>query len=536
MSLPTSIDVLIVGAGPTGVTLGNLLGRYGVSALIIDKAADVLTHPRAIALDNEALRILQMAGLSEDAFARVAIPCVRMHSPYFGEFAHFKTTGCLDGHPKLVTFFQPELEHALRRQMQAYSQIVLAQQTELVSFSETRSGIDAELKTADGNRHVVNARYLIGADGASSRVRELLELGFQGATYIEDWLIIDASKTAKPMDHIEFICDPKRPTPHMPAPAGRERWEFMLQPGETREQMLQPEKIRQLLTPWAKPDEVSIERNAVYRFHARVVSKFQKGRAFLIGDAAHITPPFVGQGLCAGLRDAANLGWKLAWVIHGRAAPQILDTYDTERRQHAADMIALATLMGKLIMPSNAIKAFFTHALVRLLRSLPIIGAWIDDLKIKPENRFHDGLLVKGKSTSALVRGSHFPQALLRHADGAYAWSDDALGDHLSLVGFGIDPATLLTADQLARWQAVGGRCFQLCYRGQALCRSVGANVWEDINGEMLPSLAPIGWLAVVRPDHSIITDGPSVDAAMLIDASIDLLSAPKTPPTAVTD
>ena len=290
------------------------------------------------------------------------------------------------------------------------------------------------MQSADGSRHTVSTRYLIGADGASSRVRELLGLGFQGSTYIEDWLIIDASKTAKPMDHIEFICDPKRPTPHMPAPDGRERWEFMLQPGETREQMLQPEKIRELLTPWAKADEVSIERSAVYRFHARVVSKFQKGRAFLIGDAAHITPPFVGQGLCAGLRDAANLGWKLAWVIQGRAAPQILDTYDMERRQHAADMIGLATLMGKLIMPSNAVKAFFTHGLVRLLRTLPVIGAWIDDLTMKPENRFHQGLMVAGKNATALVRGSHFPQAMLRHADGTFAWSDDALGDHLGGV------------------------------------------------------------------------------------------------------
>lgn len=527
MSLPVSIDVLIVGAGPVGVTLGNLLGRYGVSALIIDKASGILAHPRAIALDNEALRILQMAGLGEDAFARVAIPVVKMHSPYFGEFARFKTTGCLDGHPKLVTFFQPELEHALRRQMQSYPQIALAQQTELVSFTESTSGIDVELQCPDGSRHMVNTRYLIGADGASSRVRELLELGFQGSTYIEDWLIIDASKTAKPMDHIEFNCDPKRPTPHMPAPDGRERWEFMLQPGESREQMLQTEKIRELLAPWARPDEVIIERSAVYRFHARVVSKFQKGRAFLIGDAAHITPPFVGQGLCAGLRDAANLGWKLAWVINSRAAPQILDTYDLERRQHAADMIGLATLMGKLIMPSNAVKAFLTHGLVRMLRSLPVIGAWIDDLKMKPENRFKQGLMVPGEKTTALVRGSHFPQALLRHADGTFAWSDDVLGDHLSLVGFGIDPATLLSADDMSRWHALGGHCIQLCYRGQALNRSVGKHVWEDINGEMLPGLAPTGWLAVVRPDHSIITDGPSSEAAHLIEASIKLLCSP---------
>jgi len=146
---------------------------------------------------------------------------------------------------------------------------------------------------------------------------------------------------------------------------------------------------------------------------------------------------------------------------------------------------------------------------------------------MKPENRFHQGLMVAGKNATALVRGSHFPQALLRHGDGTYALSDDALGDHLSLVGFGIDPATLLSADDLARWQGVGGRCVQLCYRGQALYRSIGTHVWEDINGEMLPKLAPLDWLVVVRPDHSIITDGPSNEAAQLIAASRSLLAPP---------
>ena len=527
MEIPARTDVLIVGAGPVGVTLANLLGRYGVSDMVVDKAADVLTHPRAIALDNEALRILQMAGLGEDAFARVAIPQVRMRSPYVGEFARFNTTGCLDGHPKLANFFQPDLEHALRRELQHHSQVSLLPQTELLSFSETDTGVDAELQFADGQRRVVSTNYLIGADGASSKVRELLGLGFQGSTYIEDWLIVDARQSQKPIDHIEFICDPKRPTPHMPAPDGRERWEFMLQAGETREQMLNPDKIRELLSPWAAEGEVVIERSAIYRFHARVVERFQKGRVFLVGDAAHITPPFVGQGLCAGLRDAANLGWKLAWVVKGRAAPAILDSYDLERRPHAADMIRLATRMGKLIMPSGALTAIFCHGLVRLLRFIPAIKHWIDELKFKPQNRFHQGFFVAGSSVGnsagALQRGSNFPQAMLRHADGRQLWSDDVLGESLTLVGFGVDPHSLLDAASMERWSAAGGDCLQVCYRGQALHRGDGANVWEDISGAFLPAVASNGWLAVVRPERTLINDGPASSAAQLIAETLSL-------------
>lgn len=526
MEVPARNEVLIVGAGPVGVTLANLLGRYGISAVVIDKAADVLTHPRAIALDNEALRILQMAGLSEDAFARVAIPQVRMRSPYVGEFARFNTTGCLDGHPKLANFFQPDLEHALRRELTCHSQIMLMPQTELIGFHETDTGIAAELQFADGQRRTVSTNYLIGADGASSKVRELLRLGFQGSTYTEDWLIVDARQSQKPIDHIEFICDPKRPTPHMPAPDGRERWEFMLQSGETREQMLNPDKIRELLAPWAAADEVTIERSAIYRFHARVVERFQKGRVFLVGDAAHITPPFVGQGLCAGLRDAANLGWKLAWVLKCRAAPSILESYDTERRPHAADMIQLATRMGKLIMPSSKLNAIFIHGLLRLLRVVPAIKRWIDELKFKPQNRFHQGLFVAGPSASALQRGSNFPQALLRHGDGRQLWSDDVLGEQLTLVGFGVDPHSLVDVASLENWKAAGGHCIQICYRGQTLHRGIGTNVWEDVSGAFMPAVAADGWLALVRPDRTLISEGSASVAGKLIAETLALLGA----------
>lgn len=506
-SLPETVDVLVIGYGPVGAALAALLGRYGVQTLVVDKVQDVVLMPRAIALDNEALRILQMAGLDETSFERISIPEVRMHSPYLGQFGQVNTSGSIDGHPKLVTFYQPDLEHALRRQAQAHACISFQSGYELVDLEQADNGVSAILKDATGGLRQVTARYLVGADGASSKVRSLIGQDFQGQTYAEDWLIVDAARRGKAaIDHVEFICDPLRPTPHMPAPGGRERWEFMLQPGETREEMESPEKIAELLAPWIAPEDLEIERKAVYRFHARCCDKFSEGRVFLVGDAAHITPPFVGQGLVAGLRDAANLGWKLAWVVHGQAAPELLDSYDRERRPHARKMIGLARYMGHLVMPRNAATAMAIHGAMRMARLLPPARRLLEDLEIKPANRFSDGFFLKGRTRSGLRRGGQLPQDLVRQGD-RIRLSDDVLGDHLTLLGFGVDPRQLLDEVTRSRWEALNGRFLQVGLRGQ---RATSETTYiEDMSDTLIPGV-PRGWLAAVRPDRVIMHDGPA--------------------------
>ncbi|MDH6147657.1 2-polyprenyl-6-methoxyphenol hydroxylase-like FAD-dependent oxidoreductase [Paraburkholderia sp. WSM4179] len=216
-----------------------------------------------------------------------------------------------------------------------------------------------------GRRHAVRAPYLVGVDGASSLVRRLIGQEFKGRTFAEDWLIVDARHAPCPVDHVEFICDHRRATPHRVAPGGRERWEFMLRPGEHHEDTESETRIRELLSPWGNVDDMIIGRKSVYRFHARTVDAFSNGRMFLAGDAAHITPPFVGQGLAAGLRDAANLCWKLAWVVQGRADPRILIAMTRSGAPHAKAMINLAKFMGKLVMPRSGAVALLTHRLMR---------------------------------------------------------------------------------------------------------------------------------------------------------------------------
>jgi 3-(3-hydroxy-phenyl)propionate hydroxylase len=280
------LDVLVIGYGPVGATAACLLGEYGVQTLVIDRAADLFLSPRAIALDHEGLRILQLAGLPEGAFRTVPIPQVRMVSPQLGLFARMHTSARKDGHPQLVTFYRPELERALRARAESHASVTVQLQTTLLDFHETSSGVVATLQHRDGSQRVVSARYLVGADGGSSSVRKAIGLEFRGRSYSEDWLVVDAKNVPTPIDHVEFLCDHRRPTPHMIAPDGRQRWEFMLRRGETPEQMEQLETIRGLLAPWGNAEHMQIERSAVYRFHARCCASFQKGRVFLVGDAA----------------------------------------------------------------------------------------------------------------------------------------------------------------------------------------------------------------------------------------------------------
>jgi 3-(3-hydroxy-phenyl)propionate hydroxylase len=510
------VDVLIVGYGPVGAALAGLLGRYGVRTLVVDKATDIFAAPRAIALDNEALRILQQVGLDERAFDRVPIPYVAMRNPHFGEFARINTTKTIDGHPALVTFFQPDLERALRANAAQMPSVQVRTGVEFIGLSEERGGVRARLRTAQGAGESVFARYLVGADGANSHVRTAAGLRFEGKTYAEDWLIVDALDVPNPINHVEFLCDPARPGPHMVAPGRRTRWEFMLHPGESREAMLEDAVIAELLRPWGAPGEYTVERKAVYRFHARVCSRFSKGRIFLAGDAAHITPPFAGQGLVSGLRDAANLAWKLAWAIEGRAAASILDSYDVERRPHATKMIDLARRAGFVITPRSHRRAWVTHGTIKLLRTLPAFRSLIDDLGLKPANSYDRGLFIAGRG--AVPRGSWFPQGVVRDAVGRSHLSDQVLGDGLSLV-CAPSAMSFIERETLRQWQAAGGTVTPLLAKGRAPVHGA----FEDVDGTF-SAIVSSGACVVVRPDRTVLHDGPSADVNRVLRESLDLL------------
>lgn len=347
---PEDCDVLIVGAGPTGLTLALLLARRGVKVIVAERAPEPYPLPRAAHIDHQILRVFQELGIADEIVATC-----RHSARYDFLTADGQVLLRLDGADRIAAggwqsanmIHQPSIERALRRAVAAAPNIELREGWRLTDLSEDA---DATFETPGGVRSVA-ARFLVGADGARSTVRDLLEIGIDDLGFEEDWLIVDTIvRDASRLPDINLqICDPARPTTCVLMGEGRHRWEFMLKPEETAAELLDDSMIERLLDPWDVRGAVEIERKAVYRFAARIAETWQKGRAFLAGDAAHQMPPFAGQGLCSGVRDAANLAWKLAAVVHGDAGAHILETYQPEREPNVRAIVGLAMMMGRMV-------------------------------------------------------------------------------------------------------------------------------------------------------------------------------------------
>ena len=522
-SVPDRADVLIAGCGPVGAVLAIMLGMRGIRTVVIDKATEIFPLPRAIAFDSDAQRILQSIGLGEEQFRRVVIPHVRMISPIFGEFGRINTSKVEDTHPIQITFFQPEFEAALRKRLAGMSDsVTMALGAELSTFAETPHGVETEILVG-GSKRKLFVKYIVGADGANSTVRNLIGEEFTGNSYSEDWLIVDTLPHTPTIQHIEFSCDPARPSPHMPAPGGRERWEFMLAKGETRQQMESDEAIDRVLAPWGGLAKVVVERRAVYRFHARCARSFQKGRAFLVGDAAHITPPFVGQGLVSGLRDAANLSWKLAMVLKGEASAKILDSYTVERLPHAKAMINMAKKMGQLIMPQNVATAFVVHGIMRLVRLVPALRSYLEDLGIKPANQFSRGLFDRSWRRARPKPGTMFPQVWLRDRKGIVHRSDDVFATDIAVIGFGANPDEHLSIDARNMMKSIGAKCWEI---GRPNDKSSDyAHHLVDHELALMKSYVA-GTVAIVRPDRTVMCTGGIKDVEKLVGMASSILNS----------
>jgi len=344
------VDVLVVGGGPVGVTAALLLTQRGFTARVLERAPEVYDVPRAIVMDDEIQRVFQNAGLAEGLRA-ITTPLrgaefirpdgeriIGMEIPLDAEFAL--------GHHPIVAYYQPELEVFLRSAAVAAG-VDLRLGVEVSSIGQTDDGVVACAAVGDHE-----ASWLIAADGASSPIRKSLGIAFVDQGFDQDWLVLDVRlrrpvPTLSPL--VQQICDPERPVTYIVGHGDYRRWEFQLQPGESRDEMATDHRVWELLEPWITPDDAELVRAVVYRFHATVADAMRSGRVFLAGDAAHQMPPFLGQGLCSGVRDAANLAWKLRLVVDGVAGDDLLDTYGAERLPHAAGVVAHAVDTGRLI-------------------------------------------------------------------------------------------------------------------------------------------------------------------------------------------
>ena len=355
-------DVLIAGLGPVGATLGVYLTRAGFRVTICERDRDVYPLPRAAHLDHEVMRLLHMAGGADAVLASSApLSAYEFRNAAGDLLMGFRPDPLVKetGFPQGSMFHQPTLELALRARLAAEPLADVRLGAQVTGFVDHETHVTVQVKDETGTSEI-SAGFLIGCDGGGSVVRRTADLPLEDMGFDEPWLVIDSTlkNNVKCLSTIGLQhCDPARPVTSMPMGPGRHRWEFMMLPGETADDVTSDARLAEFVRPFADPDAITIERRAVYRFHAVTAKQWRKGRVVLAGDAAHQMPPFMGQGLCSGVRDAANLGWKLVSVLKGEAGMALLDTYQAERDPHVRAITGLAMFMGRVVCTQNVEEA-----------------------------------------------------------------------------------------------------------------------------------------------------------------------------------
>ncbi|HEX2939797.1 MAG TPA: bifunctional 3-(3-hydroxy-phenyl)propionate/3-hydroxycinnamic acid hydroxylase [Rhodopila sp.] len=468
-------DVAVVGYGPTGAALANLLALAGASVVVLEREAATYHLPRAVHFDDDVMRVLQTIGvadaMAEQTHVNPGMRFVDAAGTLLIDWPRPPEIGPQGWHAS-YRFHQPTLERVLRDAAARQNRIAVHARCDVFAIDEQEDGVRLRFEDlAAGRLRTLTARYVVGCDGARSTVRRFMGVEHEDLQCHEPWLVIDAIlKRPRPDlgDHSVQYCDPVRPATYVRGVGQRRRWEIMLRPDEDGAAMSRPDTVWALLSRWITAEDATLERAVPYVFHAVLARQWRRGRLLLAGDSAHQTPPFLGQGLCAGVRDAANLAWKLAAVCRGAAADSLLDSYELERSPHVRAYIELAVELGRVIMhhadPGNR-----NGQPVKLESIRPRLGTYQD--RPEPEGR---------------------PAPQPRLADGTRL--DDRIGyRHALLRRPGTPPA--------------------------AIQRGLGGELVDVADAALTPWLDAIGVEAVLmRPDRNVERAGTLTYCAMGID------------------
>jgi 3-(3-hydroxy-phenyl)propionate hydroxylase len=489
------VPVVIVGAGPVGVAAATLLGQYGVECLVLDRWDGVYPQPRAVHLDDEIYRVLVRLGIAEQ-FAKVSRPTrgLQLVDRNHRVFAVFKRDGDVGrhGHPKANMFDQPELEQLMRTNLKDQTTVSLRGNVDVTDVAQDGRGrvrVDFTDRLS-GEHESVLATYVLGCDGANSLVRTSIGSTMHDLKFEQRWLVVDVDSPVEldQWEGVHQVCDPDRAATYMRVGRTRYRWEFRLLPGETAADFESVEALLPLIGPWVEGipcESLVLGRVAEYTFRAQLADRWRDRNVFLLGDAAHLTPPFVGQGLCAGVRDSMNLSWKIAGVLAGDLPESVLDTYEVERKPHAKALIQLAKFIGVAMTQGGRAGDVLRRAIAPHLHLVPGLRNRLLDSETPPLSRSD---LVGRRGIRTPLNGRLCPNAPL---------TNDTRYDDATRGGFVLVTAVPLTTGQ------------------RAVLADRGTEVIEAAPGSALRTWLTDGkaTAALVRPDFTVMRAGRDVAA-----------------------
>jgi len=431
--------VLIVGAGPVGMATALLLRQHGIPSILIDQSRSIYRLPRAVHLDDEVVRILQSIGL-EQSFLRLSKPTLGMkfvdsNLKNLLSFAR-NPDGIGFGFPEANMFHQPHLDRMLRNEVRRHSEIQFYRSTKMIRMDPMENGqwqITCQ-NTKSNETMIYHTEYLLAADGADSPIRTMLNIPLRDLGYHQKWLVVDLV-TDKKLDiewKVQQVCHDTDPYTFVPVTDRRFRWEFLLTKPLADTEISQWVKTK--IDPWMQGMSYRIQRSAIYTFHSLVAKQMCQDNVFLLGDAAHQTPPFLGQGVCAGIRDAQNLAWRLSWVIKGVATNRILEEFEKERIRHVTSVIRLAILAGRILNPYPAVIRKILNRILAGLSFIPFVRSKIAETRVPDLSSLWN--LAKGRSRACV--GRMLPQPLI-YANGLYCLLDQALGNEMVFLTIDAD-------------------------------------------------------------------------------------------------
>lgn len=513
---PFDYEVAIVGYGPTGVSAANFLGAYGIRCIVLERDREIYPRARAVTVNDWTLRCFQSVGLA-DGLLGVMDPMTEMRWRTFAgkDLIRMKVPDAEMGLPVASMIYQPAMEQVLRQGVDRFASCIDVRFGQEVTALESAAlATKVSFRDIETNaEEQVSARYVLACDGGSSNVRTQLGIALQGSTTDTKWVVIDVRvKRWWPDRHLlTFWSDATRPVVDIPLALGNHRWEFPLSAHESEKDFATHDQLWRLLaTMGVTPDNVEIHQHAFYKHHVRRAERWRSGSVFLLGDAAHLMPPWAGSGMQSGIRDAFNLCWKLREVLRGRLPDTLLDSYEAERAPNVAFVTAESERLGRIIKRQMTTgekldalhrvlcKKLHLREPVQPLAGLPALEAgWMS---------------TRPQKTNAI--GQMPPQPRVADASGRQAHLDDFLGAGFVLLGDGINPQALLSGPQKAGWRELNARYIAVREGAQA---ATSEDDLFDLDGTLLKWMRARNTTCIaLRPDRFVAAADGALDVPTL--------------------